>query len=304
MAERGHGASARFLLAAGGEIRRLSTRWLIKWQRKACWAKMDAKLLGTAKRLEIIPLYEAEGNRDYQCGAGVSYLIRTDRSTILFDLGNNPKALSPSPLAMNMAALGIAMDDIDMIFLSHRHPDHVGGWKWWKKRTFSTDGEEQSNLGDMPVYSSDRLRYPAKEVTAIHAPRRLSEGVASVGPFAFFEPYPSMSSLPNYSEQALAVNVLGLGLVLIVGCGHMGVEVLLERAAAVFDIPVRGIVGGLHYMELSSEALNPDVERIARTRPAVIAVSSHDSGPAAVGAFAHAFPEEFRHVRVGEAIRF
>jgi metal-dependent hydrolase (beta-lactamase superfamily II) len=58
-------------------------------------------------------------------------LIRTDSATILFDLGYNMTASSPSPLEGNMASLGLTLDEIDMIVISHRHPDHVGGQNWW-----------------------------------------------------------------------------------------------------------------------------------------------------------------------------
>ena len=63
--------------------------------------------------------------------AGVSYLIKTDQSTILFDLGLNGKQSDPSPLLHNMKHIGVAVDDFDaIVVISHNHRDHVGGSRW------------------------------------------------------------------------------------------------------------------------------------------------------------------------------
>ena len=53
--------------------------------------------------------------------------------------------------------------------------------------------------------------------------------------------------LGSVEEQALAVNVQGKGIVLIVGCGHQTLSKLLHWVEQVFDEPLYGIIGGLHY---------------------------------------------------------
>jgi metal-dependent hydrolase (beta-lactamase superfamily II) len=84
--------------------------------------------LGATRSLEILPLYEnATLNRGYQTGHGVSYLIRTDQTTLLMDLGQNETNTSPSALEYNMQMLDLTWKDIDLIFISHNHPDHTGG---------------------------------------------------------------------------------------------------------------------------------------------------------------------------------
>ena len=289
-------------LAGAGVLRSRITAARIRRESARTWPGFPASTIGQTDKLEILPLYEAEAGRDFLGGSGVSYLIRTDHATILFDLGNNPQATSPSPLLQNMARLGLSLRDIDLLFISHRHPDHVGGWKWWKDRTFSPDGASQPALGALPVYVSDRLSYPGSRPRLTAAPVRLAEGVMTTGSFTFFEPYPSWHILPDYSEQALAVNVAGLGMVLITGCGHMGLKTLLERARSVFGLPVAGIVGGLHYTDADALALQPEIQYLRKANPGLLALSAHDSGPEAIAAFAQAFPASCRTLRVGEAI--
>jgi len=50
------------------------------------------------------------------------------------------------------------------------------------------------------------------------------------------------------------------GIVLIVGCGHPTVEKIVARAEALFDQPVVGIVGGLHYEGFSFEDVQSHIE--------------------------------------------
>ena len=92
---------------------------------------------GSTRSLSILPLVDWHASRDeLQTEAGVSYLIQTDRSTILFDVGENLGSRDPSPLLHNMKALGIGVDDFDTVVISHNHLDHVGGRKWVRQRTF------------------------------------------------------------------------------------------------------------------------------------------------------------------------
>ena len=90
--------------------------------------------LGSTDRLEILPLVdEGAAEPQYRAEHGVSYLVRTDSAQILFDLGFNVDWKNPSPLTHNMARLGVRLEDIDTLVISHWHPDHVGGTTFWKR---------------------------------------------------------------------------------------------------------------------------------------------------------------------------
>ena len=61
-----------------------------------------------------------------------SYLVRTGETTILVDTGVGPPglwdwtALSEGELPDALAALGVSPEDVDIVFLTHMHIDHVG----------------------------------------------------------------------------------------------------------------------------------------------------------------------------------
>jgi metal-dependent hydrolase (beta-lactamase superfamily II) len=97
--------------------------------------------------------------------------------------------------------------------------------------------------------------------------------------------------------------VTGKGIVLITGCGHMGLEALLERAEGLFEAPVVGMLGGLHYGKASAQDLQPQITLLQALDPLVVGLSPHDSGPAALEAFTQAFPSAYQPIQVGRAIK-
>jgi len=58
-------------------------------------------------------------------------LVHTGRELILFDTGNGPAGFVPRPyggwLAEQLGPAGFAPGQVDVVVLSHLHPDHVGG---------------------------------------------------------------------------------------------------------------------------------------------------------------------------------
>ena len=124
-------------------------------------------------------------------------------------------------------------------------------------------------------------------------------------------------------EQALAVNVRGVGLVLVSGCGHPGTTAMLDLVQEVLELPLHGVIGGLHlpvhpwprhlpqaltgsprppWQPLSDPDIDAAVTRLRAAGASLVAVSGHDSTPYTMGRFAAAFPG-FREVQVGEEIR-
>lgn len=290
-----------------------------QWERSTYQKIRD---LGTTKSLEIIPLIDFYTSRkDLKGETGVSYLIKTDENSILFDVGLNMEQSGPSPLLYNMKQLGITIDDFDIIVISHNHSDHVGGYKWSKGKSFSLTAH-QIDLGEKKVYTPIPMTYPGLTPICTEDPTIIAKGVATIG------------TIPNQlfffgrtPEQALAVNVEAKGIVLIVGCGHQTLPKIIERAEVLFEEPIYGFVGGLHYpvtggpveifgmsvhkyfgtgkvpwRSITMNEVQENIELLKKRNPKVVALSAHDSCDASLEAFRNAFPTAYKEIKVGESI--
>jgi 7,8-dihydropterin-6-yl-methyl-4-(beta-D-ribofuranosyl)aminobenzene 5'-phosphate synthase len=316
------GLGGLVLAAAGG----LAVRFHLGRRRAdRVWAAArypKLKDVGTVKHLTILPLIDWYTARDDLAGEpGVSYLVRADDTTILFDVGYNERGEHPSPLLRNMAALGVEVTDIDALVISHAHEDHVGGRSHMMQHTFALSGQPV-DLKRIPAYVPVPLSNPTAQVVVVDGPRVIAPGIASMGPIPrqlfFFGWTP---------EQSLAVNVEGKGIVLIIGCGHSTLQRIVDRAEMLFDEPLYGLVGGLHYPVTASREVKfglplqrllgtgklpwdpinrQDVETtiayLEHRHPQLVALSPHDSCDWSIEAFRSAFGKAYQDVQVGKEI--
>ena len=260
--------------------------------------------LETTSHLEILPIYEADGtSENFVMGHGVSYLIRTDSATILMDLGYNPDETPTLPALQNMQTMGISLEDLDAIIISHPHPDHVGGVQAWQNKTISL-GDYAGSLGDMPIYVPIPMTFSSGKIIYSPEPTLISKDIATTGTISYPEVFPVYLFSSKGQEQGLVINVAGEGLVMITGCGHPTMERLVSRAETLFGQPVIGVVGGLHYEQASQEKLQPHIQFLESRQPKLVALSPHDSSPEVLKAFETAFPDAYQFVHVGETIQF
>ena len=108
-------------------------------------------------------------------------LIRSEGQTILVDTGLGGSASNPGAVAMfaggtdgrllaELQSAGVSPEDIDMVFFTHLHPDHVG----WN---LSRDGEKVT-----PTFPSARYVCPQEDWEAFQKPE-----VQAAFPFPFWE---------------------------------------------------------------------------------------------------------------------
>ena len=278
--------------------------------------------IGVVKKLTILPLIDWNTKDENLTGeAGVSYLIRADDVTILFDVGYNTQNEHPSPLLRNMETLGVALSELDMIVISHNHLDHVGGMKHQQQKSFGLSGQP-IDLKKIPAYVPVPLSHPTAQTTVTEKPQTLAPGVATIGTIPrqlfFFGKTP---------EQSLAINVAGKGIVLIVGCGHSTLQRIIDRAEMLFDAPIYGMIGGLHYpvtasrekklglpvqsifgtgkcpwKPVSREDVQEAINYLKQRNPQLTSLSAHDSCDWSIEAFRSAFGEAYQDLIVGEEI--
>ena len=275
--------------------------------------------IGAVDSLSVLPLIDwYTDTKDLMGEAGVSYLIEADGQRILFDVGANWKSEEPSPLLRNMKTLGVTPNDIDALVISHPHCDHVGGMAPMRAKAFMLSPHDVDLTG-RTAYLPSPLSHPTARTVVTEEPTVIFPGVATIGVI-----WRAIWLLGLTPEQALAVNVRGKGIVLIVGCGHQGLTRILARYGQLFTEPLYGVFGGLHYPVTESRIKRPSqrvigtgkgpwqritkqevdqaVAKLRGAEPSLVGISAHDSCDWTVGRFREAFGDRYRDIVVGRPI--
>ncbi|ACL05774.1 MBL fold metallo-hydrolase [Desulfatibacillum aliphaticivorans] len=168
------------------------------------------------EKITVTIVYDNTTTReDLEAHWGFAAVIQAHGHTLLFDTGHKWEILSA-----NMKVLGFSPDEIEAVVISHNHFDHAGGLEGFLAQKA------------VPVYvpkSCPTLFEAAKQVN-IGGPREIFPGIHSTGELGDF-------------EQSLVVEAGG-GLLVIAGCSHPGVDVILKAASSFGE--VTSLVGGLH----------------------------------------------------------
>lgn len=232
--------------------------------------------------LRIITIYDNhEHDPRLRTGWGFSCLIESGEEKILFDTGADWMVEK-----FNLAKLGIDPRQIDTIFLSHAHCDHMGGLTGLLREA----PQAKVYLGrSFPQNIKDTVVRLGLELIEITGPQRLRKGLYSTGELPGLVP-----------EQSLVIGS-GRGPILFTGCAHPGIVEIARRAREQLSEPVRMVLGGLHLGEgpapeierLIAELKNLGVERVA---------PCHCSGDLALKLFKEAYKEGFIAIGVGRVI--
>jgi len=172
--------------------------------------------------VKITIIYDNETLRkDLKADWGFSCLVEAKGRKILFDTGANGEIL-----LSNMQKLGIEPKQIQDVFISHAHFDHIGG--------LSSFLSQNRNV-TVWVPPSFRMKITGK-IVEVRNPMKLYNGIHSTGEL-------------DGIEQSLCIETKK-GIVIIVGCSHPRIEHILKVSSQFGR--VYGIIGGLHGTRPSS----------------------------------------------------
>lgn len=220
---------------------------------------MSARL----KTIKITIIYDNTlWKQDLVCDWGFSCLIEAHGKSILFDTGAKGQIL-----LSNMEKLGISPSEIDAVFISHDHWDHVDGLPYFLR------------LRNVDVFCPESFPETAESVKLkrVGKPVELFENIFSTGELG-----------EDDREQSLLIKN-GNNITVVVGCSHPGVDMILKNAADFGN--VTGIIGGFH-----------DFTDISTLKGLDIICPTHCS--VAIDEIRKRYPEKFIEGGAGKSIEF
>ena len=180
--------------------------------------------MSSSWKLSIV--YDSDALQGFEAGWGFSALLSSGGTKVLFDCGWDGHVLR-----RNLGRLGYGFADIDIVFLSHSHWDHIGGLPEVLQDAIMKDSLKVVLHKD---FSKNLKREIGRRATVLEVdgPMEFAPGLWSTGVLG-----------TEIKEHALVMSSGSRGLVLT-GCAHPGLRPMVSRAKEVAS--PAWLVGGFH----------------------------------------------------------
>jgi len=213
---------------------------------------------------------------------GFSCYIETPGKTVLFDTGSNGRVLLE-----NMQKLNLDVKNVDILFLSHHHWDHIGGLDSVIELNSKIDIVAPSSLSKLLIKD---LRTMVRSVTvADQNGSEICDGMYTTGMMG-----------DDIEEQSLIIET-DEGLIVITGCAHGGIVKIAKRAQAMFNKKIVLLLGGFHLMRKDETEIRK-VIRMLKSMDIDFVCPTHCSGERAIALFGNVFEESFIQGGAGRVI--
>jgi len=265
------------------------------------------KMTCTDVRITIV--VDKHGCGDLREEHGFAVWLETPGHRILFDTGQG------QALAVNAAALGCDLGQVDTLVLSHGHYDHSGALSLVlcnapACRVFCHAGALVPRFsvrpGEAPrtisVATADRetiRALPASQVHWVAGSQSVARGIHLSGPIPRVHPLEDTGGpffldpdgrQPDPLDDDLALWIAtDRGLIILTGCCHAGLINTVDHIRSVSGIDqVFGVIGGLHLVNAPPARLEVTCKALQHWQPEFI-VPCHCTGEEATAALRNAF---------------
>ena len=212
---------------------------------------------------------------------GLSIHIEVDNKRLLFDTGKSGKILE------NANALNIDLSELDYVLISHGHYDHSGGFKrlikeispnielfvgdgfFNDKYSLREDGDYQfaGNPFDVDYLKDNNIPTQFVNQDIVN----LTENIMIFTNFNRKDEFENINETmflkqdeEYIKDQFLEEISLGIktprGLVVIVGCSHVGVVNIVDTIIERTGLQIYALIGGTHLVKEDDEKINKIIE--------------------------------------------
>jgi len=256
------------------------------------------------------------GKRGVLAEHGLAYFIEVGDEKILFDTGQG------MVLEHNAKKLGVDLQNLDALILSHGHYDHTGGVHLVSaKKVFAHPAVVEPKFSCNPNEGSHSVAMPAvdrrcllahPEWVRVDAPVALSCGLHLTGPIprltdfedtggAFFSDSDCTDPDELLDDQTLFFET-PTGTVVILGCAHSGVINTLRTIQTLTENrPIHTVIGGMHLRNASDQRMSRTLEELHHFNVQCL-MPCHCTGLPAITRMWNEFPGQCRPCFVGTII--
>ena len=188
---------------------------------------------------------------------------------LLFDTGSNGRVL-----LKNMQTLGVDVEEIGSLFITHSHWDHIGG--------LDSIIELNPNIklfvpASLSKHLINDLKGMVKELVVCgKKPMQLFDGCYTTGLLG-----------KDIPEQSLIIDTASP--TLLTGCGHFGIENITRVAREVLGRDIEFVEGGFHLLHSNDAEIYKTVEAL-KSMGVKYAKPTHCTGKRAIEIFSHEMP--------------
>ena len=232
--------------------------------------------------IEIIILYDNNAyDKKLRPAWGFSCLVKLPHKSILFDTGGDR-----SILLANLEKLEIDPQEIEVVFLSHIHGDHVGGLAGFLRKNSNVVVHLPESF---PQRFKDRIKALGATVEEVDGSKELFDNVYTTGELG-----------TGIIEQSLIIKT-DKGLLIITGCAHPGVVTIIKRAMELTGDKVCLILGGFHLAGASTSKIESIIDDFFRLGVKKVS-PCHCTGEKASALFEERYGADFFECGVGRRI--
>ena len=220
-------------------------------------------------------------NSNEKCQSLWGFSAYFEEYKLLFDTGSNGRVL-----LKNMKELGVDAQEIEYIFITHSHWDHIGGIDSILELNPNVTLFVPSSLSKFLIQD---LKSLAKEVViCTKKPQHLFKNLYTTGLLG--EDTPEQSLIIKEEQTKV-----------ITGCGHYGVENITKVAKESIDTNIDFVIGGFHLMRSSEEEVTASIKSLQALGVTKV-LPTHCTGDGAIKLYKESFKNNYVSGGIGTKI--
>ncbi len=229
----------------------------------------------------MIILFDNYNNHD-NCQSLWGFSAYFEEYKLLFDTGSNGRVL-----LKNMQELNIDVKEIEYMFITHSHWDHIGG--------IDSILELNPNItlfvpSTLSTHLIDDLKFLAKDVIiCTQKPQKLFGNLYTTGLLG--KEMPEQSLIIKEDEE----------IKVIMGCGHYGVENIAEVACEIVGVKVDFVIGGFHLLKSDDSEIKNSIIKLKELGVTKV-LPTHCTGDKAIEIYKNSFQENYISGGIGTKI--